>query len=169
MDDLQDIIDAQAKILSQLSQLQKQNPEQKPTFGEHIADVAAHFIGSWKFIICQSLFFLVWVIYNSSVLFGLLPFDPYPFILLNLILSFQASFLSPMILMSQNRTDKSDRRKLENAVTVVTRIDTLLHEISGSLLSKQSNGKNSNGKTGDNVGNFGSSNEAKPGDNGTTS
>lgn len=76
------------------------------TFGERVADDIATFAGSWKFIIIFSFLLALWVVFNSLVYFGFIHFDPYPFILLNLVLSFIAAFQAPFIMMSQNRTEK---------------------------------------------------------------
>jgi uncharacterized membrane protein len=79
------------------------------TFGERVADFVAARVGSWTFVIVQSAMMLAWMLMN--VLAWSLQWDPYPFILLNLVLSFQAAFATPIILMSQNRQAKlSDRR-----------------------------------------------------------
>jgi uncharacterized membrane protein len=141
MEDLQDIIDAQTKILSTLEHLQQNDPDRDFTFGERIAEKVARFIGSWKFILMQSAFFAIWITYNSLLILRIIHFDPYPFILLNLILSFQASFLSPMILMSQNRAEEKDRRRLHDAYNLVVRIDKMLADISVKIAAKNGNGK----------------------------
>jgi uncharacterized membrane protein len=79
------------------------------TFGERVADGFAAAVGSWPFIIVQSVLLVIWVMLNVSWLF--FRWDPYPFILLNLVLSFQAAYASPIIMMSQNRQSKiADRR-----------------------------------------------------------
>jgi uncharacterized membrane protein len=79
------------------------------TFGERIADGFAAAVGSWPFIIAQSAILAAWVVAN--VLWLAYRWDPYPFILLNLVLSFQAAYASPIIMMSQNRQSKiADRR-----------------------------------------------------------
>lgn len=83
------------------------------TIGDAISDRVAKFGGSWKFII---LFFMVlagWIIVNSSFLLTK-PFDPFPFILMNLILSCIAAIQAPIIMMSQNRQEKKDRIRSEN-------------------------------------------------------
>lgn len=77
------------------------------TLGQHLADSITETLGSWKFIIAQSAFLCIWLIINS--LGWLFNWDPYPFILLNLILSFQAAFTAPIIMMSQNRQAARDR------------------------------------------------------------
>lgn len=76
------------------------------TFGEIIADDITSLAGSWKFIITFIAIVASWVIFNSLEIFTPYHFDPYPFILLNLILSFVAAFQAPFIMMSQSRTEK---------------------------------------------------------------
>jgi len=77
-------------------------------FGILLADLIAEFIGSWTFIIIQSTILTIWVIVN---VLGLTHFDPYPFILLNLFLSFEAAYATPLILMSANRSAERDRKQ----------------------------------------------------------
>src|SRR5260370_24434924 len=78
------------------------------SMGQKIADGVARNMGSWPFIIIQSSILSVWVILNAAELI-FRPFDPYPFILLNLALSFQAAYAAPIIMMSQNRQSDKDR------------------------------------------------------------
>lgn len=82
-------------------------------FGDRISDKVASFGGSWKFIISFSIILVVWIIINSLVLL-FKPFDPFPFILLNLILSCVAAMQAPIIMMSQNRQEKKDRIQSQN-------------------------------------------------------
>lgn len=84
----------------------------KRSLGEKAADGVANVVGSWKFIIIQSAILTVWMIVNA--IGWLYEWDPYPFILLNLALSFQAAFTAPVIMMSQNRASETDRRRAEN-------------------------------------------------------
>lgn len=78
------------------------------TRGQHFADKLAEFIGSWPFLIGQTIFLIAWIVLNiTGLLFGI--WDRYPFILLNLILSFQAAYAGPLILISQNRLSDRDR------------------------------------------------------------
>jgi len=81
------------------------------TFGQKLADVFTRGIGSWKFLIIQSIILIGWIILN--VMAWMNHWDPYPFILLNLALSFQAAYAAPIIMMSQNRAEERDRRKAE--------------------------------------------------------
>src|ERR1044071_9654448 len=81
--------------------------DHNPSFPSRVADKVASFGGSWKFIISFVGFMLVWMAINIYLLTR--PFDPYPFILLNLLLSALASVQAPIIMMSQNRKEEKDR------------------------------------------------------------
>ena len=81
--------------------------KQLSKFSILLADKITEFIGSWTFIIIQSTILTFWIIFNIEHLFN---FDPYPFILLNLFLSFEAAYATPLILMSANRSDERDRK-----------------------------------------------------------
>jgi uncharacterized membrane protein len=80
------------------------------TFGERVADRVVTTMGSWAFIICQSIILIAWIAYNLK---GGAPFDPWPFILLNLALSFQAAYAAPFIMISQNRQATRDRAQAD--------------------------------------------------------
>jgi uncharacterized membrane protein len=82
------------------------------TFPERMADNVAKFGGSWKFVIMFGVFILIWMCINIYFL-ATKPFDPYPFILLNLILSCLAALQAPIIMMSQNRQAEKERRQQE--------------------------------------------------------
>ena len=83
------------------------------TTGDRIADRVAAFIGSWKFIIGQTAIMVVWIVVNTLAVFGLIRFDEYPFVFLNLFMSAEAAFATPLILMSQNRSAERDREHAE--------------------------------------------------------
>lgn len=83
------------------------------TFGERLSDHIADFGGSWKFIIIFSLTMLLWISVNTFLILKR-PFDPYPYILLNLVLSCLAAMQAPIIMMSQNRQESRDRLHAEN-------------------------------------------------------
>lgn len=87
--------------------------ESQLTVGQKFADKIAEFGGSWTFIICFFSFLIVWMAINIFVLTKK-PFDPYPFILLNLILSCLAAIQAPIIMMSQNRQEQKDRQRAEH-------------------------------------------------------
>jgi uncharacterized membrane protein len=100
-----------------------------PTRGQRLADRVASTIGSWRFIIFQSSAIVLWIIGN--VLTGVGAWDPYPFILLNLLLSFQAAYTAPAIMMSQNRQSEMDRKHAENDYEINVKAELeieLLHE-----------------------------------------
>jgi uncharacterized membrane protein len=80
--------------------------------GARIADRVTGFLGSWRFIVIQSILVLIWVAGNVYLLFN---FDPYPFILLNLAFSTQAAYAAPLILLAGNRASARDRLTLEHA------------------------------------------------------
>ncbi len=82
------------------------------TFGHRAADKVVRVMGSWRFVIIQSIILLFWVILNVTA--WIQQWDPYPFILMNLFLSLQAAYTAPMILMSQNREAERDRMVAAN-------------------------------------------------------
>ena len=86
--------------------------EANPPFSSKVADKVALFGGSWKFIFLFVMFMLVWIAVNVYLLSR--PFDPYPFILLNLLLSTIAALQAPIIMMSQNRKEEKDRQRAIN-------------------------------------------------------
>jgi uncharacterized membrane protein len=109
------------------------------TSGQRMADKIATFGGSWTFIIIFFSFLLLWMLINIIVL-SAKPFDPYPFILLNLILSCLAAIQAPIIMMSQNRKEQKDRARSENDYKINLKAELeirLLHEKLDHLLIHQ--------------------------------
>ena len=108
--------------------------DQRLTAGQRIADIFASAVGSWPFIITQSILLATWIALNVTAVIR--HWDPYPFILLNLALSFQAAYAAPIIMMSQNRQAAKDRvaaevdyevnRTAEDEVRAV--LDRLAHQ-----------------------------------------
>lgn len=99
------------------------------SFGSHMADVVAAMIGSWTFLIVQSCILVAWIILN--VVAWVNHWDPFPFILLNLVLSFQAAFTAPIIMISQNRQAEIDRLKAKQDYDVNLKAELeieLLHQ-----------------------------------------
>jgi uncharacterized membrane protein len=99
------------------------------TLGESVADKVAACMGSWRFIIIQSAILLIWVALNVTAFMR--HWDPYPFILLNLALSFQAAYAAPFIMMSQNRQQNIDRKEAANDYSVNIKAELeieLLHQ-----------------------------------------
>lgn len=100
-----------------LQRLRERHPAQHPpapprSYGDKMADQIAEIMGSWRFIIVQSLILLGWIALN--VVAFTQHWDPYPFILLNLMLSFQAAYAAPIIMMSQNRQSSIDRQEAKH-------------------------------------------------------
>jgi uncharacterized membrane protein len=96
-----------------LSENIEEKIDEELTLGQRMADLIATFGGSWTFIISFFLFLFSWIILNAFVL-GNHQYDPYPFILLNLILSCLAAIQAPIIMMSQNRQEQKDRERAEH-------------------------------------------------------
>ena len=120
-----------------VSELPKPN-EDTASFGQDISDKVAKFGGSWKFIISFIVILTLWIIINVVALTTV--FDPYPFILLNLLLSCIAALQAPVILMSQNRQDEKDRKRSENDYLINLKAELEirnLHQKIDLLLAKQ--------------------------------
>ncbi len=88
-------------------------PAEMLTRGQRLSDKIARFGGSWMFIILFSVLLLIWIVINSLLPTGK-QFDPFPFILMNLVLSCIAAFQAPVIMMSQNRQEEKDRQRAQN-------------------------------------------------------
>lgn len=96
--------------------------ENTQTFGDRLADNVAEGMGSWKFIIWQSVIVVIWMLLN--IVGFVRQWDPYPFILLNLVFSTQAAYAAPIIMMSQNR--QSDRDRVQAQSDYQTNLDAKL-------------------------------------------
>jgi uncharacterized membrane protein len=108
------------------------------TIGQRIADQVATTMGSWRFIIIQSAMLFLWVVLNVTAYVQ--RWDPYPFILLNLALSFQAAYAAPFIMMSQNRQQDIDRKKAESDYNINVKAELeieLLHHKIDELREKE--------------------------------
>jgi uncharacterized membrane protein len=115
------------------------------SFGERVADGVAASVGSWPFIIVQTTLLALWIVANTILIGRWIsgePFDPYPFILLNLVLSFQAAYTGPVVMMSQNRQAAKDRDEAEHDYSIdqetldrlkrlEARTEELLHKLDG--------------------------------------
>lgn len=113
-------------------------PHARVTLGDRIADSVAATVGSWKFIIIQSTLLVFWLVLN--VVAGINHWDPYPFILLNLLLSFQAAYTAPIIMMSQNRQAAIDRveAKHDYEINVKSELEIeLLHDKINQLQTEE--------------------------------
>src|SRR5947209_20137738 len=110
------------------------------TTGQRIADAVAAMMGSWTFIIIQSVILMFWIALNVTAYVQ--QWDPYPFILLNLALSFQAAYAAPFIMMSQNRQQDIDRNRAENDYQINVKAELeieLLHQKIDSLRQDEIN------------------------------
>jgi uncharacterized membrane protein len=105
--------------------------ESNPPFVSRLADKIAGFGGSWKFIIAFVTFMLVWIIINIYLVSK--PFDPFPFILLNLLLSTVAALQAPLIMMSQNRKEERDRQRAINDYMVNLKAEIEIRNLHGKL------------------------------------
>jgi uncharacterized membrane protein len=103
--------DSDAILRRMVSRNVNEVEEERLTLGQRVADKVADMIGSWPFIITQSMILAVWIALNVTAWIN--RWDPYPFILLNLMLSFQAAYAGPVIMMSQNRQSAKDRLAAE--------------------------------------------------------
>ncbi len=107
------------------------------TFGQRAADAIARFAGSWAFIFSFVGVLAAWMIVNILLINA---FDPYPFILLNLVLSCVAAIQAPLIMMSQNRQEEKDRRRAENDYKVNLKTEIMieaLHDKMNRILAQQ--------------------------------
>lgn len=135
------------ELLSQLRHLRRslrvrpaaeEAQAERSSFGQKIADVVAGVMGSWTFIIGQTVILVLWIAANVIGARG--RWDPYPFILLNLALSFQAAYAAPVIMMSQNRQQDVDRRAAENDYRINVKAELeieLLHEKIDQLRARE--------------------------------
>ena len=113
--------------------------KEKYTLGQRAADSIAKFAGSWAFIFSFSGILILWMVVNVLLAAG--AFDPYPFILLNLVLSCVAAVQAPLIMMSQNRQEEKDRRRAENDYKVNLKTEIMIEDLYdkvNAILAKQS-------------------------------
>ena len=111
----------------------------KYTLGQRAADAIAKFAGSWAFIFSFTGVLILWMVVNA--LLAAKAFDPYPFILLNLVLSCVAAIQAPLIMMSQNRQEEKDRRRAENDYKVNLKTEIMIEDLYdkvNAILAKQS-------------------------------
>ena len=113
--------------------------KEKYTLGQRAADAIAKFAGSWAFIFSFTGVLILWMAVN--VVLAANAFDPYPFILLNLVLSCVAAIQAPLIMMSQNRQEEKDRRRAENDYKVNLKTEIMIEDLYdkvNAILAKQS-------------------------------
>lgn len=105
--------------------------DKNPPFISRLADRVATFGGSWKFISAFALFMLVWIVINIYMLSK--PFDPFPFIFLNLLLSTLAALQAPVIMMSQNRKEEKDRQRAVNDYMINLKSEIEIRNLHGKM------------------------------------
>ena len=101
--------------------------KEKYTLGQRAADTIAKFAGSWAFIFLFAGVLILWMVVNAIL--ATKAFDPYPFILLNLVLSCVAAIQAPLIMMSQNRQEEKDRRRAENDYKVNLKTEIMIEDL----------------------------------------
>ena len=113
--------------------------KEKYTLGQRAADTIARFAGSWAFIFSFAGVLVLWMVINAIL--ATKAFDPYPFILLNLVLSCVAAIQAPLIMMSQNRQEEKDRHRAENDYKVNLKTEIMIEDLYdkvNAILAKQS-------------------------------
>ena len=116
-----------------------ESEKEKYTVGQRAADAIAKFAGSWAFIFSFTGILILWMVINAVLAAN--AFDPYPFILLNLVLSCVAAIQAPLIMMSQNRQEEKDRRRAENDYKVNLKTEIMIEDLYdkvNAILAKQS-------------------------------
>ena len=134
-----DMSDEEVLNLLADSKISESPATEKYTLGQRAADAIAKFAGSWAFIFSFTGVLLLWMVVNTILAAD--AFDPFPFILLNLVLSCVAAIQAPLIMMSQNRQEEKDRRRAENDYKVNLKTEIMiedLHDKVNAILAKQS-------------------------------
>ena len=133
-----DMTDEEVLNLLADSKISESPTAEKYTLGQRAADAIAKFAGSWAFIFAFTGVLILWMVVNTILASN--AFDPYPFILLNLVLSCVAAIQAPLIMMSQNRQEEKDRRRAENDYKVNLKTEIMiedLHDKMNKIIAKQ--------------------------------
>ena len=134
-----DMTDEEVLNLLADSKISESPATEKYTLGQRAADAIAKFAGSWAFIFAFTGVLILWMVVNTILASN--AFDPYPFILLNLVLSCVAAIQAPLIMMSQNRQEEKDRRRAENDYKVNLKTEIMIEDLYdkvNAILAKQS-------------------------------
>ena len=134
-----DMSDEEVLNLLADSKISESPATEKYTLGQRSADAIARFAGSWAFIYAFTGVLILWMVINTILASN--AFDPYPFILLNLVLSCVAAIQAPLIMMSQNRQEEKDRRRAENDYKVNLKTEIMIEDLYdkvNAILAKQS-------------------------------
>ena len=133
-----DMSDEEVLNLLADSKISESPATEKYTLGQRAADAIAKFAGSWAFIFAFTGVLILWMVVNTILASN--AFDPYPFILLNLVLSCVAAIQAPLIMMSQNRQEEKDRRRAENDYKVNLKTEIMIEDLYdkvNAILAKQ--------------------------------
>lgn len=122
-----DMTDEEVLNLLADSKISESPATEKYTLGQRAADAIAKFAGSWAFIFSFTGVLLLWMVVNTILAAD--AFDPFPFILLNLVLSCVAAIQAPLIMMSQNRQEEKDRRRAENDYKVNLKAEIMIEDL----------------------------------------
>ena len=134
-----DMSDEEVLNLLADSKISESPATEKYTLGQRAADAIAKFAGSWAFIFAFTGVLILWMVVNTILASN--AFDPYPFILLNLVLSCVAAIQAPLIMMSQNRQEEKDRLRAENDYKVNLKTEIMIEDLYdkvNAILAKQS-------------------------------
>ena len=134
-----DMTDEEVLNLLADSKISESPATEKYTLGQRSVDAIAKFAGSWAFIFSFTGVLLLWMVVNTILAAD--AFDPFPFILLNLVLSCVAAIQAPLIMMSQNRQEEKDRRRAENDYKVNLKTEIMIEDLYdkvNAILAKQS-------------------------------
>ena len=134
-----DMSDEEVLNLLADSKISESPATEKYTLGQRAADAIAKFAGSWAFIFAFTGVLILWMVVNTILASN--AFDPYPFILLNPVLSCLAAIQAPLIMMSQNRQEEKDRRRAENDCKVNLKTEIMIEDLYdkvNAILAKQS-------------------------------
>ena len=134
-----DMSDEEVLNLLADSKISESPATEKYTLGQRAADAIARFAGSWAFIFAFTGVLILWMVINTILASN--AFDPYPFILLNLVLSCVAAIQAPLLMMSQNRQEEKDRRRAENDYKVNLKTESMIEDLYdkvNAILAKQS-------------------------------
>ena len=134
-----DMTDEEVLNLLADSKISESPTAEKYSLGQRAADAIAKFAGSWAFIFSFTGVLLLWMVVNTILAAD--AFDPFPFILLNLVLSCVAAIQAPLIMMSQNRQEEKDRRRAENDYKVNLKTEIMIEDLYdkvNAILAKQS-------------------------------
>ena len=134
-----DMTDEEVLNLLADSKISESPTAEKYTLGQRAADGIAKFAGSWAFIFSFTGVLLLWMVVNTILAAD--AFDPFPFILLNLVLSCVAAIQAPLIMMSQNRQEEKDRRRAENDYKANLKTEIMIEDLYdkvNAILAKQS-------------------------------